>query len=139
VNHGTVKGEQIRTVVKDDPWLNTEFLKLIQLRGAEIIKLRKTSSAFSAANATKDHLRDWYFGTPSGEWVSMGVVSDGTHYNVPTEVVYSFPIVCKGNFQYEVVDGLKVDDFSKEKMETTLKELQQERTDAQSLWGGSEL
>jgi len=64
----------------------------------------------------------------------MGVVSDGTHYDVPTEVVYSFPVVCKPGFKYEIVKDLKIDEFSKEKMDATLKELQQEKIDAQSLW-----
>jgi len=135
VNHATVKGASAREVVKDDTWLNTDFLKTIQQRGAEVIKLRKTSSAFSAANATKDHLRDWYFGTPSGQWVSMGIVSDGTAYDVPSEVVYSFPVTCKPGFQVEIVRGLKIDEFSKGKMDATLAELQQEKIDAQSLWG----
>jgi len=134
VNHATVKGTPAREVVKDDTWLNTDFLKTIQQRGAEVIKLRKTSSAFSAANATKDHLRDWYFGT-EGKWVSMGVVSDGTHYGVPSEVVYSFPVVCKPGFNFEIVKGLKIDEFSQGKMDLTLAELQQEKLDAQSLWG----
>jgi len=115
--------------------LNTDFLKTIQQRGAEVIKLRKTSSAFSAANATKDHLRDWYFGSSPTDYVSMGIVSDGTAYNVPSEVVYSFPVVCKGNFTFEIVKGLKIDEFSQGKMDATLAELQQEKLDAQSLWG----
>jgi len=75
VNHATIDGKAARTVVNDDTYLNTDFIKTIQLRGAEVIKLRKTSSAFSAANATKDHLKDWYFGTKKGEFVSMGIVS----------------------------------------------------------------
>jgi len=99
VNHATVKGEKARDIVKNDDWLNTEFIKTIQLRGAEVIKLRKTSSAFSAANATKDHLKDWYFGTRPGEFVSMGVVSDGKNgYDIPDDVCYSFPVICKPGF-----------------------------------------
>jgi len=109
-------------------------VKLIQQRGAEVIKLRKTSSAFSAANATKDHLRDWYFGTKQGEFVSMGIVSEGNNgYDIPSDVVYSFPVVCKPGFKVEIVKDLKLDEFSKTKMAATLAELEQEKKDAQAL------
>jgi len=91
--------------------------------------MRKTSSAFSAAQAARDHLRDWYLGTPEGHYVSMGVVTDGKHYDIPEGLVYSFPVKTK-NFEYEIISGLKIDDFSKGKMKTTLEELQGEKTDA---------
>jgi NAD-dependent malate dehydrogenase len=127
VNHATVNGELVRQYIKDDAWLNSDFITTIQKRGAAVISLRKTSSAFSAANATKDHLKDWYLGTAPGEWVSMGIVSDGNHYNIPAGLVYSFPVTIKPNFHHQVVKSLKIDEFSKEKMNITLKELQEEK------------
>ena len=92
------------------------------------MEARKSSSVFSAANATKDHLRDWYQGTKPGEWTSMAVVSDGS-YNVPKGLVFSFPVVTKG-FNYEIVQGLKIDEFSQQKLNLTTEELSQEKQDA---------
>lgn len=94
-----------------------------------MIKLRKTSSAFSAAHASKDHLRDWYFGTPKGTWVSMGVVTDGKHYDIPEGLVFSFPVTTQ-NFEWKIVEGLTIDEFSRGKITTTLDELKGEKKDA---------
>ena len=112
--------------VKDDAWLKGDFLKCVQTRGAAVIKARKLSSAMSAAKATCDHMRDWWFGTD--DWVSMGVISDGS-YNTPVGVMYSFPVTIK-NGQWSIVQGLKIDDWSAEKMKLSADELIAERTDA---------
>lgn len=124
VNQATIGGQRVRQFIQDDAWLNTEFLSCVQQRGAEIIKARKQSSAMSAASAAVDHMRDWYLG--SNEWVSMGVDSDGS-YGVPTGIVFSFPVVCMGNWKYCIVQGLPLDAFSSEKICATTKELLEER------------
>jgi malate dehydrogenase len=129
VNHGTIGGKPIREVIKDDAYLNKDFIERVQKRGAEIIAARKLSSVFSAANAVKDHLRDWYLGGRPGEWTSMGLISKGD-YAVPTDICFSYPVVCKGNWQYEIVQGLKHDEFSLEKIKITTQELEDEKKDA---------
>ncbi|MBA0570762.1 hypothetical protein Golob_004374, partial [Gossypium lobatum] len=105
VNHATVKTpsaeKPVRELVKDDAWLNGEFITTVQQRGAAIIKARKLSSALSAASAACDHIRDWVLGTPEGTWVSMGVYSDGS-YNAPAGVIYSFPVTCR-NGEWTIV------------------------------------
>ena len=93
-------------------------------RGAAIIEARGLSSAASAANAAIDHVHDWVFGT-DGHWTTMGVVSDGS-YGIPQDVVYGMPCICT-NGKYEVVKGLGIDDFSRQRMDATLKELLEER------------
>lgn len=103
--HATVDLPQGRKsapeVVNDDKWLNEEFLQKIQKRGAAVIEARKMSSAMSAAKAAGDHMRDWWFGTQPDQWVSMGVVSDGS-YGIPKDIVFSFPVAIK-NKQYTIV------------------------------------
>merc|ERR1711939_872401 len=91
VNHATVNGKPLREVVKDDNFLNGEFLKLIQGRGSAIIKACGKSSASSAASAACDHMHDWWNGTRDGQIVSMGVISDGNSYGLAEGVMYSFP------------------------------------------------
>lgn len=102
---------------------------MIQKRGAAIINARKASSAMSAARAISNHMHDWMCGTDKpGEYVSMGVFTDGTDgYGIDRNLIYSFPCLCKGKGEYEVVKGLPVDDFSKSKMKVTEKELIEER------------
>ncbi|KAM7447262.1 malate dehydrogenase [Porites harrisoni] len=133
VNHGTVvlpDGESsIRAALKDDNWLNGDFIKTVQKRGAAIIATRKLSSAMSAAKAICDHMRDWWFGT-EGEFVSMGVVSDGS-YGIPEGIVYSYPVTIKDQ-KWEIVQGLTIDDFSREKMDATAKELLEEKESCDS-------
>jgi NAD-dependent malate dehydrogenase len=129
VNHASIGGKPAKEILKDDEWVSNTFITTVQKRGAEIIKKRKTSSAFSAAHAAKDHLKDWYLGTAEGTWVSMGVVTDGTHYDIPAGLVYSFPVTTK-NFEWKIIDGLTIDDFSRGKMKITLEELQGEKVDA---------
>lgn len=101
--NGTSK--PVPEVVKDDKWLNEVFVETIQKRGAAVIAARKMSSAMSAAKAAGDHMRDWWFGTKPGQYVSMGVVSDGS-YGVPKDVVFSLPVTIQ-NKQYKVVQVSK--------------------------------
>ncbi|XP_065859247.1 malate dehydrogenase, cytoplasmic-like isoform X2 [Euphorbia lathyris] len=134
VNHATVltngAEKPVRQLVEDDQWLNTEFITTVQQRGAAIIKARKLSSALSAASAACDHIRDWVLGTPKGTWVSMGVYSDGS-YGIQPGLIYSFPVTCeKGN--WSIVQDLKIDEFSREKMDATAKELVEEKSLAYS-------
>ncbi|KAH6786260.1 Lactate/malate dehydrogenase family protein [Perilla frutescens var. hirtella] len=134
VNHASVKtssGEKpVRELVGNDEWLKGEFITTVQQRGAAIIKARKLSSALSAASSACDHIRDWVLGTPEGSWVSMGVYSDGS-YNVPTGLIYSFPITCK-NGEWSIVKGLSIDDFSRKKLDLTAQELSEEKSLAYS-------
>ncbi|KAK8623797.1 hypothetical protein V6N13_065160 [Hibiscus sabdariffa] len=125
VNHATVGDKPVRELVKDDEWLNGEFITTVQQRGAAIIKARKLSSALSAASAACDHIRDWVLGTPEGTWVSMGVYSDGS-YDAPAGVIYSFPVTCK-NGEWTIVQGLAIDEFSRKKLELTGAELTEEK------------
>lgn len=129
VNHAvvTVDGKEVpvRDLVKDDAWLDGEFVKTVQQRGAAIIKARKFSSALSAASSVCDHVRNWVKGTPEGTWVSMGVLSDGS-YGAPKDVIYSFPVTCK-NGEWKIVQGLKIDEASKKLLEVTGKELVDEK------------
>jgi malate dehydrogenase len=125
VNHGQVSGKSIREAVKDDNYLNNEYIDTVQKRGAAIIAARQVGSAMSATQAILDHMRDWLFGTPDGEWVSMAVVSDGS-YGIDKGLIYSYPVTCK-NGQYSIVQGLSVDEFSRNKMSITEQELKEER------------
>jgi malate dehydrogenase len=117
-------------LVKDDAWLKGDFISTVQKRGAAIIKARKLSSAMSAAKAACDHMHDLWHGTPKDEWVSMAVPSDGS-YNIPEGVIYSFPCTTDGATRdYKIVQGLSIDDFAREKMTVTYKELEEERDEA---------
>jgi malate dehydrogenase len=130
IAHCTVDGTPARELV-DETWYRDTFIPAVQQRGAAIIKVRGASSAASAASAAIDHMRDWALGSAEGDWVSMGVPSDGS-YGIPEGVVYSFPCVCKGG-GYEIVQGLEVDDFSRQRMEITDKELREERAAVEDL------
>ncbi|XWS45865.1 hypothetical protein CRYUN_Cryun14cG0016000 [Craigia yunnanensis] len=135
VNHATVittnGGEKpVRDAIANDNWLNTEFITTVQQRGAAIIKARKLSSALSAATASCDHIRDWVLGTPKGTWVSMGVYSDGS-YGIQPGIIYSFPVTCEKG-KWSIVQGLKIDRISREKMDATAKELVEEKSLASS-------
>jgi malate dehydrogenase len=133
VSHATVTigGSDVKVpdAVKDENWLKTEFISVVQKRGAAVIAARKLSSAMSAAKAICDHLRDWWFGTKEGQWVSMGVPSDGS-YGIEAGLVYSFPIQIKPDHTYTIVQGLSIDDFARAKMDATQQELVEERDDA---------
>lgn len=126
VNHATVDGVPARECIKDDEWLNGEFIQVVQQRGAAIIKARGMSSAASAASSACDHLRDWVLGTPDGTWVSMGVLSDGS-YGAPKDIMYSFPCTCKDG-KWSIVQGLTIDEASAEKMKITGDELVEEKS-----------
>ena len=109
----------------DQSWYEDDFIPTVQQRGAAIIKARGASSAASAANAAIDHMRDWALGSPIDDWVSMGVFSDGS-YNIAKGLIYSFPCVCKDG-DWEIVQGLSVNEFSRSKMTATEQELIEER------------
>jgi malate dehydrogenase len=112
----------------DTTWLQDQFITTVQKRGASVIAARKMSSAMSAAKAAGDHMRDWWLGTPEGTWVSMGVISDGS-YASPPNVIFSFPVVC-ANKQWTIVQGLELNDFSRNKIEQTGQELSEEKEEA---------
>ena len=124
IAHATVGGSPAAGQVDTDWYLET-FIPKVQQRGAEIIKARGASSAASAASAAIDHIQDWALGTPGDSWVSMAVPSDGS-YGVAEGVIYSYPVRCSGG-DYEIVQGLELDDFSREKMAATEAELREER------------
>jgi malate dehydrogenase len=105
----------------------------VQKRGAAIIEARGLSSAASAANAAIAHVRDWVHGTPDGDWVTMGVPADGS-YGIPEGVIYGYPVTCKGG-QYQVVKGIDISEFSRKRMDATLKELHEERDGVKHLLG----
>jgi len=118
----------VRTAINDDGWLHGEFITSVQQRGAEVIKARKLSSAASAAHAIGCHMRDWLMGTKQGEIVSVGLLSQGW-YGIPADIVYSFPVQCSEG-RWNVVSGLQLDSFSKERMSITTNELLEEKSDA---------
>ncbi|XP_028301337.1 malate dehydrogenase, cytoplasmic-like isoform X2 [Gouania willdenowi] len=112
--------------VKNDAWLHGDFILTVQQRGAAVIKARKLSSAMSAANAVCDHIKDIWFGTKEGEFISMGVYAAGNSYGIPEDLIYSFPVQIK-NKRWKVVDGMSTNDFSRAKMNATAAELMEER------------
>nr|AUW34341.1 cytosolic malate dehydrogenase [Haliotis diversicolor] len=120
------KLKDVRSAVQDDSWLNNEFISTVQKRGAAVIAARKLSSAMSAAKATCDHLRDWWFGTESGTFTPMGVISDGS-YGIEAGLVYSFPVEIAADRTYKIVQGINIDNFAREKMDATKNELIEER------------
>lgn len=124
ISHTLVKGSPAADQV-DQAWLEETFIPTVQQRGAAIIKARGQSSAASAASAAIDHMRDWTLGTPEGDWVSMAIPSDGS-YGIAEGLIYSFPVRCV-NGHYEIVQGLDIDDFSRERMLATEQELTEER------------
>lgn len=126
-------GRKVWPLINDQNWLEKTFIPTIQKRGATIIDARGVSSAASAANAAIDHMRNWIHGTPDGDWVSMGVPADGS-YGIAEGVLYGYPCRCK-NGSYEIVKGLDVSDFSRARMQATLKELHEERDAVRQLLG----
>jgi len=115
----------------DQGWYRDTFIPDVQQRGAAIIKARGASSAASAASAAIDHIRNWALGTPEGDWVSMAVPADGSH-GIESGIIYSFPCVCK-NGDYQIVQGLEIDEFSRGRMDATDAELREERAAVQDL------
>jgi malate dehydrogenase len=118
-------GAKLWPLIDDQAWLESTFIPTVQKRGAAIIDARGASSAASAANAAMDHVRDWMKGTRPGDWVSMGVPSDGS-YGIPEGVVYGYPVTCAGG-RYEIVKGIDISPFSRARMDATHKELLEER------------
>ena len=123
--HARVGGRIAADVVHDQRWLSEEFIPAVANRGAEVIKARGASSAASAANAAIDHMRDWVRGTREGDWVSMAVPSDGS-YGVPEGLVSSFPCTCRGG-RWQIVPDLKIDAFTRARLDATVSELEHER------------
>ena len=118
-------GKKAWPMINDQAWLESTFIPTVQKRGAAIIEARGLSSAASAANAAICHVRDWVHGTAQGDWVTMGVPSDGS-YGVPEGVIFGYPVTCKGG-RYEVVKGIEISEFSRKRIDATLKELHEER------------
>lgn len=137
VEHSIVKGRPLTEVLSKDEdknWLNELFRKEMQQRGTNIIKARKASAAMSTARAIVDHIHDLHFGTRPGEFVSMGVWSDNTAYDIAGDLVFSFPVVCVGRGQYRVQANLPISKASKEKLKAVEEELIQERELARKLF-----
>jgi malate dehydrogenase len=128
-----VDGKKLWPTINDQAWLENSFIPTVQKRGAAIIEARGLSSAASAANAAIDHVRDWVHGTRDGDWVTMGIPADGT-YDIPEGVLYGYPVTCKGG-RYEIVKGIDVSEFSRKRMQATLKELHEERDGVKHLLG----
>jgi len=120
----TVEGKSVKDMIDDDAWNRDVFLPTVGKRGAAIIEARGLSSAASAANAAIDHVRDWVLGT-NGRWVTMGLASDG-QYGIPRDTMFGYPVTTSGG-EYKVVEGLPIDAFSQQRIDATLKELQEEQ------------
>jgi malate dehydrogenase len=123
--HAKVGGRGAWDVVDDEAWIADEFIPRVAKRGAEVIEARGASSAASAANAAIDHVHDWALGTSEGDWVSMSVPSDGS-YGVEEGLVSGFPCTCSGG-EWKLVEGLEIDDFSRERIDNSVNELKEER------------
>ena len=132
LSQATVKGKPALQVL-ERAWYENEYIPRVAKRGAEIIDARGASSAASAANAALEHVRDWVLGTPADDWTSMGIPSDGS-YGIEKGLMYSFPVRCKGG-DYEIVQGLAVDEFSRKRMQATENELKEERAAIRQLAG----
>lgn len=130
ISQCTVDGKAAPGLVQVD-WYRDQFIPTVQKRGAAIIEARGASSAASAASAAIDHMRTWVMGTAPGDWVSMGIPSDGS-YGIEKGLIYSFPVTCQ-NGEYKIVQGLPIDEFSRSRMDITMKELQEERADVKEL------
>jgi len=120
----SVGGKNVKDLINDQVWNADVFLPTVGKRGAAIIEARGLSSAASAANAAIDHMRDWALGS-NGKWVTMGIPSDG-QYGIPKDVIFGFPVTTE-NGEYKLVEGLAIDEFSQERINKTLKELQDEQ------------
>jgi malate dehydrogenase len=131
IRFATIDGKSAKSLI-DDAWYRDTYIPTVGKRGAAIIEARGLSSAASVANAAIDHVRDWVHDT-NGRWVTMSVPSDGS-YNIPDEIVYGVPCTCAGG-KYEVIRGLAIDEFSRAKMDNTLKELLEERDGVKHLLG----
>jgi malate dehydrogenase len=126
----TIDGKSVKDSINDPAWNKDTFIPTVGKRGAAIIDARGLSSAASAANAAIDHMHDWVLGT-NGKWVTMGIPSKG-EYGIPAEVIYGFPVVCE-NGEYKMIEGLEIDEFSRERMTHTLNELLEEQAGVKHL------
>jgi malate dehydrogenase len=129
--HAEIKGENAAAVVNDQAWIESTFIPTVAKRGAAIIEARGASSAASAANAAIDHVYSWVNGTPAGDWTSAGIVSDGS-YGVPEGLVSSFPVTSAGG-EWEIVQGLEIDEFSRPRIDASVAELVEERDAVRAL------
>jgi malate dehydrogenase len=129
--HAKLAGESAAATIDDQAWLENDFIPTVQKRGAAIIEARGASSAASAANAAIDHVHDWVLGTPAGDWVSAAIPADGS-YGVAEGVISSFPVTSSGG-DYEIVQGLELSEFSRARIDASIKELQDERDAIKSL------
>ena len=132
ISHALVKGKPARSLV-EAAWVEQSFIPVVQQRGAAIIKARGASSAASAASAAIDHVHTWIHGTAPDDWASMAIPSDGS-YGIPEGVIYSYPVTTR-NGEYQIVQGLSIDEFSRKRMDATLAELREERDGVKSLLG----
>jgi malate dehydrogenase len=131
ITHAKVRGRNAAEAVDDQQWVENEFIPAVAKRGATIIEARGASSAASAANAAIDHVNNWVNGSPDGDWVTFGVSSDGS-YGVEQGVFSGFPCTCSGG-SYEVVQGLEIDSFSRERIDASVAELKEERAAVEQL------
>ena len=118
-------GKKVWPMINDQAWLESAFIPTVQKRGAAIIDARGLSSAASAANAAIDHVRDWVHGSRDGDWVTMGIASDGS-YGISEGVIYGYPVTCRGG-RFDIVKGIEISEFGRKRMDATLKELHEER------------
>jgi malate dehydrogenase len=126
-------GKKVWPMINDQSWLETAFIPTVQKRGAAIIDARGLSSAASAANAAIDHVRDWVHGSKDGDWVTMGIPSDGS-YGIPEGVIFGYPVTTR-NGSYQIVKGIDISEFSRKRIDATLKELHEERDGVKHLLG----
>lgn len=126
-------GKPVAALINDQAWVENAFIPTVQKRGAAIIEARGLSSAASAANAAMNHIRDWIHGSPTGDWVTMGIPSDGS-YGIPEGVIFGYPVTCADG-QYRIVPQLDLSDFSKTRIQTTHAELLEERSAVTPLLG----
>jgi malate dehydrogenase len=129
--HAKVNGRNAAEAVNDQEWLENDFIPTVQKRGAAVIEARGASSAASAANAAVEHVHDWVLGTSGGDWVSMGIPSDGS-YGAPEGLIFGFPVTCSGG-SYQIVQGLEMNDFSRSRLDVTVNELKDERETVKQL------
>jgi malate dehydrogenase len=132
LSHCLVKGRSAKSLV-DQAWVEQTFIPTVQQRGAAVIKARGSSSAASAASAALDHMRTWFQGTAEGDWTSMSIPADGS-YGIREGILYSYPVSCS-NGQYQIVQGLEIDEFSRGKLAATEAELREERDGVKDLLG----
>jgi malate dehydrogenase len=131
LRHAEVGGQPALEAIGDEAWVRDTFIPTVAKRGAAIIEARGASSAASAANAAIDHVYDWVNGTPDGDWTSVALPSDGS-YGVPDGLISSFPCVSRDG-RWEIVQGLEIDDFSRERIDASVRELEEERTAVRGL------